>query len=147
MGHHRSDGRTYDGQPRISSSRDGRRFTFNSNMMGSTTDVYVAAASNGSVATPMVLTSLSPVTATQDAFTLTVTGTNFAAGSVVIWNGTSRPTTFVNSTQLTAAIPSIDLAVAGIARVTVFNPILGGGTSNALAFTITKKRRGQLPSV
>jgi len=147
MAHHRSDGRTYDGQPRVSSSRDGSRFTFNSNMMGSTTDVYVAAASAGSVAAPMVLTSLSPTSAMQDAFTLTVTGTNFAAGAVVVWNGTPRTTTFVNNTKLTAAIPSTDLAIGGTAQVTVFNPTLGGGTSNALAFTVTKRRRAQVLSV
>ena len=40
LAHHRSDTTTYEGQPRISVSRDGRRFLFNSNMMGSTTDVY-----------------------------------------------------------------------------------------------------------
>ena len=40
LGHHRSDSSTYDGEPHISVSRDGSRFTFNSNMMGYTTDVY-----------------------------------------------------------------------------------------------------------
>jgi hypothetical protein len=146
LGHHRSDSRTYDGQPRISSSRDGSRFAFNSNMMGATPDVYTATASAGSVAPPMVLTSLSPASAGEKAFTLSVAGTNFAAGAVVVWNGVPRPTTFVSNTQLTTLVSSIDLAIAGTARVTVFNPILAGGTSNALPFTITKSRRGQLLS-
>ena len=52
------------------------------------------------------------------------------------WNGAARTTTFVNSTQLTAAIPASDIAVAGSAQVTVVNPAPGGGTSNALTFTI-----------
>ena len=44
---HRSDSSKYDGQPHISVSRDGSRFTFNSNMMGSTTDVYLVVLSGG----------------------------------------------------------------------------------------------------
>ena len=56
------------------------------------------------------------------------------SGSVVRWNGADRPTTFVSATQLTAAIPAADIAVAGSASVTVRNP--GGAVSNALTFTI-----------
>lgn len=146
LGHHRSDTRTYDGQPRIASSRDGTRFVFNSNMMGATTDVYLGAASAGSFVPPMVLTSLSPTSAEQNAFTLTVTGTNFAPGAAVRWNGSPRPTTFGSSTQLTATIANSDLSIAGTANVTVFNPILGGGAFNTLPFTIVKRRKGQLLS-
>ena len=84
-------------------------------------------------------TSLSPTrkTAGQGAFTLTVNGTNFVSGlSKVRWNGTDRTTTYVNSTQLTAAIIAADIATAGTASVTVFNPAPGGGTSNAQTFTV-----------
>jgi hypothetical protein len=42
--------------------------------------------------------------------TLTVTGTGFANGLVVIWNGSPRPTTFVSATQLTAEITAADTA-------------------------------------
>ena len=49
--------------------------------------------------------------------------------------GSARTTTFVGATQLTAAIPASDIAAAGTAQVRVANP--GGGTSNALTFTIT----------
>jgi hypothetical protein len=83
-------------------------------------------------------TDLSPAAgnAGGSAFTLTVDGTGFVTGSVVQWNGVDRTTTFVSTTQLTAAIPATDIAVAGTASVTVFNPTLGGGTSNAQTFTI-----------
>ena len=83
-------------------------------------------------------TSLSPASATAggSAFTLTVNGSGFVNGSVVQWNGAGRTTTFVSSTQLTAAIPAADIATAGTAQVTVFNPAPGGGTSNAQTFTI-----------
>src|SRR4029453_7152777 len=39
------------------------------------------------------------------------------------------------ATQITAAIPATDISAAGTAQVRVVNP--GGGTSNALTFTIT----------
>jgi hypothetical protein len=83
-------------------------------------------------------TALSPasVVAGGSPFTLTVTGTNFVAGSVVRWNGAARTTTYVSATQLTAAIPATDVATAGTATITVFNPTPGGGTSNPQTFTI-----------
>jgi hypothetical protein len=84
------------------------------------------------------ISSISPATAVAGSgnFTLTITGTNFVNGAVVRWNGNPRPTTFVSSTQLTAAIPASDIATAGTANVTVFNPAPGGGESGAVTFTI-----------
>ena len=84
------------------------------------------------------LTTLSPTSATAGgaAFTLTVTGTNFVSGSKVQWNGANRTTTYVSSTQLTAAILATDIATAGTAPVTVANPTPGGGTSGSKTFTI-----------
>jgi hypothetical protein len=85
-----------------------------------------------------VITSLSKniAVAGSGGFNLTVQGANFIESSLVYWNGTARTTTFVNSTQLTAAIPTIDLIAPGVAQVSVFTPAPGGGTTNPLAFTI-----------
>jgi len=90
--------------------------------------------------------SLSPSSraAGSGAFTLTVTGTNYVAGSVVRWNGSSRTTTFGSSTSLTAAITATDVQSAGTATVTVFNPAPGGGTSGGATFTITSGGGGSL---
>ncbi len=84
------------------------------------------------------LTSLSPTSALASgpAFTLTVNGSNFISTSVVRWNAFDCTTTFVSAAQLTASIPASDIAAAGTAEVTVFNPTPGGGTSNPLTFTI-----------
>jgi hypothetical protein len=84
------------------------------------------------------LTSLAPSSAPAGgaAFTLTVSGSNFLPSSVVQWNGAARTTTFVSSTQLTAAIAAGDIATAGTAQVTVVNPAPGGGPSNGLPFAI-----------
>jgi len=77
---------------------------------------------------------------------LTVTGSGFISGSVVQWNGSTLPTAFVGSTELTASVPASDLASAGSVQVTVFNPTPGGGTSNALAFNITSAASTPVPS-
>jgi hypothetical protein len=84
---------------------------------------------------PMI-TDISPSSsaAGSDAFTLVVNGEGFVAGSVVRWNGEDRPTLFVSDTQLNAEIMSADIAVAGSARVKVFNPSPGGGSSIAQTF-------------
>jgi large repetitive protein len=94
-----------------------------------------------SVTNPVpVITTLSPSNSTAGSagFTLILFGSNFVEGvSTVQWNGTNRVTTFSGSSQLNAAIPASDIAVPGSATVTVFNPGPGGGTSNALTFTIS----------
>src|ERR1019366_9021316 len=72
----------------------------------------------------------------SSALTLTVTGSGFLAASQVQWKGSSRTTTYISATQLTAAITAADLATAGTATVTVVNPAPGGGVSSGAAFTI-----------
>ncbi len=69
-------------------------------------------------------------------FTLTVNGAWFLATSVVNWNGSPRATTFVSSSQLTAAILASDITTASTATVTVVNPSPGGGASNTQFFSI-----------
>ncbi len=84
------------------------------------------------------ITSLSPATtvAGSGAFTLTVNGSNFVNGSVVQVNGSSRSTTFVSGTQLTATIPAGDIASPGTLSISVTNAAPGGGTSSALALAV-----------
>lgn len=68
-------------------------------------------------------------------FTLSVQGSGFVPISVVRWNGSDRPTTFVNDSQLTAEIPAADVLSLGNNDVSVFNPAPGGGTSGNAGFT------------
>src|SRR5256885_3670229 len=86
---------------------------------------------------PMIA-GISPNTATRGgkAFTLTVSGSNFVAGVAVQWNGSSRSTTFINGSQVTAQIGADDISVAGTDAVTVFNPVPGGGSSTSAMFTV-----------
>ena len=85
-------------------------------------------------------TSISPTSRTLggDAFTLLVNGTNFVSSSVVRFAGSDRTTTFVTSTQLTAAIPASDLTTAGSYEIRVFNPTPGGGLSGPQTFHVTR---------
>jgi hypothetical protein len=85
------------------------------------------------------LTSLSQDSAMAGGspFTLAVTGANFVASSAVRWNGVSRPTAYVRSTQLQASISAADIASVGTAKVSVTTPVPGGGSSNSLPFVVT----------
>jgi hypothetical protein len=91
-------------------------------------------AQNGS---PLI-SSLNPPSATpgSGAFTLTVNGSNFVApviangvtqiaGSTVAWNSGPLPTTFVSASQITASVPSNDIASPNFASVSVYNTTPG----------------------
>lgn len=84
------------------------------------------------------LASTSPQSASTggSAFNLTVNGTRFVSSSVVNWNGSARPTTYVSGTRLTAAIPASDLVAGALIDITVSTPVPAGGTSTAVRFTV-----------
>jgi hypothetical protein len=101
--------------------------------------VFVGALSCTEPVNPVpTITTLSPAEATAGTtdFTLTVDGSNFVRGSVVRWNGATRPTTIVSATRLTARLEAPDLSVAGTGQVAVFNPAPGGGLSNVVALAV-----------
>ena len=75
---------------------------------------------------PLVPAAVLPGTA---GITLTVTGTGFVPGAVIDWNGSPRTTTYVSSSQLSAALTTADLAVPSTGWVSVVNPGPGGGQS------------------
>lgn len=83
--------------------------------------------------TPLIC-SLTPSTALQGgpAFSLTVFGANFTSSSMLQWNGSPRPTTFVSSSSLVAQIPATDLVKAGTFPISVS----GGAASTAINFVV-----------
>lgn len=85
------------------------------------------------------LTAIAPssVPAGSSAVSLTLYGSNFKNGSIVLWNGAALTSSRVSATQMTATIPAIDLLLTGTANVTVTNTTAGGGTSSAKVFTIS----------
>src|ERR1700733_108966 len=95
------------------------------------------------------ITRISPNTgvAGGGAFTLTINGANFDAASTVSFGGAAPVTTFVSSTQLTAAIPASSVASSATLAVTVTNPAPGGGTSNPMNFTVTSAGPNAVPTI
>ena len=86
-----------------------------------------------------VAASLSPSSANSGdpSFTLTVSGTDFQAGSIVYWNSAPLPTTFVSPTQLTVTVAAAFLASPGSIPVVVTTPVNGRTViTSALFFTI-----------
>jgi hypothetical protein len=113
---------------------------------GSQTVALTGTGVSGNPIPGLALISPAAARAGAPGLTLTVVGSDFFSGSVVRWNGSSLVTTFISSTELTASVPASDLASAGSAQVTVFNPAPGGGTSNALTFIITAAASTPIPS-
>jgi Tol biopolymer transport system component len=70
-----------------------------------------------------------PLVAGAPSATLTVDGTGFVPRSVVRWNGSNRPTSWVSPTRVTAALTAADVAAPGSVPVTVFTSPSGGGLS------------------
>ncbi len=72
--------------------------------------------------------------------TLTVTGTGFADGLSINWNGSPRPTTLVSASQLTAEITAADTAFLGTDAAAVAITVSGStpaSNSNSLKFSMT----------
>jgi outer membrane protein assembly factor BamB len=80
--------------------------------------------------------SITPNSATAGApsLQLALNGSNFLSQSVVLWNGSPLTTTFVSANQLTAQVPTADLAVAGTYSVTVSNG--NGSVSSTSPFVV-----------
>jgi hypothetical protein len=99
------------------------------------------------------LSSISPISKVSHmpTFTLTAVGSNFVSGSIIVFDGIDKTTTFVSSTELNCQIDPDDILIStvsvqksdGLSRVLdesvpvlVRNPSPGGGDSGSLNFTI-----------
>ena len=123
----------------INASDIAKAGTFKVTVTNPTPGGGASAASSFAVNNPVpTLIKISPNSAEHGgaSFTLTATGSNYVSASIIEWKGTKLTTTFVNSTTLTATVPSADIKTAGTATVTVVNPTPGGGTSAGQTFTI-----------
>jgi len=93
---------------------------------------------------PFEAQSLSPRAASPGSASvkMTVNGANFGTKSVVNWNGAPLATTFVSGHQLTATIPTTDLATAGTGSITGSTPTPGGGLTNTQFFQVATSTTG-----
>jgi hypothetical protein len=93
---------------------------------------------NGAVG--LQLASLAPSMWGADApadFSLNVRGNGFTNGSVVRWNGSNRPTTYINSTSLTASIPAADVSAVAEVPITVYDASGNPTETPPLIFHVT----------
>jgi 6-phosphogluconolactonase (cycloisomerase 2 family) len=96
-----------------------------------------------------VLSSLAPASRVtgSGAFSLTVNGADFTVSSTVRYNGASRPTTFINETQLIAALTAADVSAVGSVVISVNTPTPGGGTSEFKTFNVLAVGALPIPSI
>jgi trimeric autotransporter adhesin len=82
------------------------------------------------------LTSISPAGGPINTATpISLYGTGFTQSSSVALNGTNIPSTYENSSELTATIPASAIATPGNVNLTVTTPAPGGGTTTPMGFT------------
>jgi len=105
-----------------------------SSFKGSTSGVAMVTVS---CPTP-ALSTISPgfTNAGGSVFRLTVGGEGFGANSTVYWGSTALMTQYVSESQLTAQVPTAQIASAGIVAITVQSPAPGGGSSNPMKFEV-----------
>ena len=86
------------------------------------------------------IASISPpiLKAGSNTTDLSIFGSGFSKASAVLWNGQSRPVTFLSASALRISASALDLAAGGSVAVTVSNPAPGGGDSNLSYFLISQ---------
>jgi hypothetical protein len=84
------------------------------------------------------LTALSPneKPVNDPSFTLTLTGSGFVNGAIVLWDGQELATTFVDSGTLQVVVSADFLTLSRISDLNIRNPAPTSGTSNALPFIV-----------
>jgi len=106
---------------------------------GGTSGPQVFTVTNAPNPVP-VLTTVTPNTGLQgSSVNVSLQGTGFIAGSTVSVSGTGVTVSnviVVNATTITAQFAISGAATIGARNVTVTNPAPGGGTSNAVTFTV-----------
>ena len=111
----------------------------------SSADANAAAGSNVTLQNPLpVLAGIVPASVPAGALAITVNGSGFVGGAQVLLAGAPLATTFVSSTQLTAAG---NVASAGTFAVAVTNPNPGSATSASLNLQVTSAGGGNTPPV
>lgn len=82
------------------------------------------------------LTSVSPSTVARNSGNqyLTVAGSGFMPGAVILWNGVARTTTFIDATHLQFAVAAADVAAPQTVSLTAENP--GSTASTGLTLTV-----------
>jgi hypothetical protein len=88
------------------------------------------------------ITGVTPATVLlgSTAASIVVAGTSFVPGVSLSVNGSPRTTTYVSSTQLTAALTAADFSSAQVLPLNVINPKPGGGTSGTSSIGVNNPK-------
>ena len=102
-----------------------------------TVSITLADAAGTSSAATFTVIELAPVVtgiqpASITAGILTVRGSHFVSSSVIVFDGVSMPTSFVNASTLTTNLSQAMIDTGQSANISVFSPPPGGGSSNVL---------------
>jgi len=126
---------------------------------GAMLSVVVSNGSSNSPATNLEVDNPAPTIASTSMTTgivgtasavITFTGTGYVPSTVIYVSGAARATTFINSSQVSAALPSTDFSAAGSLPITAVNPAPGGGTSSPVTLVLNNPPVGLIklsPSV
>ncbi len=84
------------------------------------------------------ISAIDPYTATVNsaAFTLSIEGSGFADGTLVLWNGAAVPSTVVDDGHITTTVGTDQLTQAGTILISVRSPAPGNFESNKVSFEI-----------
>lgn len=122
----------------------GSQWSFLSQAIGDNTSIlWQIPSGNPPPANPVpILSALSQTSAAwgSPGFTLTVTGSNFVPQARIQFGAGYLDTTYLSGTQLQAQVPAAYLSPQAIQSpipITVVNPGPGGGTSNAINFSLS----------
>jgi hypothetical protein len=89
------------------------------------------------VIVPVIVSSSPAFTnAGGPSFPLTVTGSGFTSSVVVYWGANALATQFVSATHVTAQVPAVDIASAGVTAVSIQIPAPEAAASNTLQFEV-----------
>ncbi|MEI7810275.1 MAG: IPT/TIG domain-containing protein [bacterium] len=86
---------------------------------------------------PSIFTISSKSVKQNTSTNITVKGTNFLTSSVIRFNNTNQPTTYVDSQTLRFQVNSAMISTVGSFPIVVANPGPGGGLSNAVSLNVT----------
>ncbi len=116
------------------------------------TNVTVSVASVASIGGGVPVPTLGQVfpdtaIAGSAGFLLTANGSGFVNSSVLKWNGSTLPTSYVSATQLTAQVSPTYLEMPGSVSVAVSNAAVGGPQSNVDVFLVGVAPVPQLASL
>jgi len=128
----------FEGNVGVSAGILNKNYSSSELTLYSTTVAQAGGPFSVSSASP-TLTSVTPNMATAGGFgpQIAVTGSNFVPDSVVNFNGQPIATTFIDTTDLSAQVLTIDIGTPGMYPITVVSPDTAGATSQPANFTVT----------